>query len=92
MKCIMLSVASSRIQALLMLGTSASWLKTLASFCMPSGCILLDPLTAAILDADIVQCQSGMREERRTGLHLLIDTTQDEEWIGNLEWQTMRNG
>ena len=76
----MLSVASSRIQALLMLGTSASWLRTWASFCMPSGCVLLDAMVAVRGGADIVQCQRELRKERCTSLHMLNGTSQFEVW------------
>lgn len=69
-KCIMLSVASSRIHALLMVGTSANWLRTWASFCMSSGCILLDAAVAVHNDGDIAQRQSEMCEERRRCLHM----------------------
>ncbi len=79
MKCMMLSVASSRIQALLMLGTSASWLRTWASFCMPSGCVLLDAVLAVPGDADIVQCKCEKCEERCTTLHMLDGAIHVEE-------------
>ena len=43
---------------------------------MPSGCVPLDAAIAVRGDADIVQCHSETREECRTSLHTLDDTSQ----------------
>jgi hypothetical protein len=82
-KCIILSVESSRIQALLMLGTSASWLSTWASFRMPSGCILLDTFLVVPDDAAILYGRADTGESRVAHLHAWIGSSlyEDGAWI-----------